>query len=88
MQNPDTGEMMPLSRDLARAILGAVDERKECIPIFEVGEEIEIRGGRFRIEAICTDGLVLKGVARVAPSDVRSRAAVLLKEPFEVAHGL
>ena len=71
MQDRDTGEMMALNskqfqkeakNDLAEALKNEADRilpKNRQGPIFQVGEELEIKGGRFRIRSIGKEGMAL-----------------------------
>lgn len=59
----DDGTMKMLTDAQAAEIrerLGA--EERTLTPLFRVGELLEIRGGKFRIIALGTDGMRLRGV--------------------------
>ena len=77
MQNLETGEMHELPeayKDLAskhatpknlekiQKLEDEIMERGKQGPVFEIGEEIIIKGGRFRLHSIGQHGLVLHGL--------------------------
>ena len=53
-----------LDRQLQTAKDAALPEREHQGPIFSVGEELEIRGGRFRVHAITEKRLYLDSLPR------------------------
>ena len=59
--NPELGE---LDRQLQAAKDATIPERKNQGPIFSVGEELEIRGGRFRVHAITEKRIYLDCLPR------------------------
>jgi len=77
MQNLETGEMHELPeayKDLAKkpatpqnlekiqALEDQILDRSQQGPVFEVGEEIVIKGARFRLHSIGKQGIVLHGL--------------------------
>lgn len=62
MQQND-GTMKMLSEAEAAAIRERLGpEERTLTPLFRVGELLEIRGGKFRIVALGTNGMRLRGV--------------------------
>ena len=62
MQRED-GKMKLLSEAEAAAIRDRLGpEERTLTPLFSVGELLEIRGGKFRIVALGTNGMRLRGV--------------------------
>lgn len=57
MQDPNTGELRPVRNqaELAEAVA-------KNWPVFEVGEVIEIKGGRFRVKSFGRKELHLEGL--------------------------
>lgn len=70
MQNLKTGEMVPIDLEekrksalrLQEAKDKAISDRSAQGPVFRVGEILEIKGGRFRVQSIRRNGLVLKSL--------------------------
>ena len=70
MQDKQTGEMVPMPDDYSEKLItheykkikDRVLPRNRQGPVFEVGEEIIIKGGRFKIRSIGKQGLVLHGL--------------------------
>lgn len=59
----ENGTMKMLSEAEAAAIRDRLGpEERTLTPIFKVGELLEIRGGKFRIIALGTNGMRLRGV--------------------------
>ena len=62
MQRED-GKMKLLSEAEAAAIRDRLGpEERTLTPLFTIGELLEIRGGKFRIVALGTNGMRLRGV--------------------------
>lgn len=62
MQQPD-GTMRMLSAAQAEALRDSkTPEERTLTPLFQVGELLEIRGGKFRIVALGTKFMRLQGV--------------------------
>lgn len=65
MQERETGLMKPLTEEQVPAATAA------GFPVFKVGEEVELKGGRFRIRKITRKGLELRGMPGVMPVNAR-----------------
>lgn len=62
MQQND-GTLMGLSKaEMEEILRDKTPEERTLTPIFSVGELLEIRGGKFRIIALGTGGMLLRGV--------------------------
>jgi len=62
MQQND-GTLMGLSKaEMEEILRDKTPEERTLTPIFSVGELLEIRGGKFRIVALGTNGMRLRGV--------------------------
>lgn len=66
-QDLRTGEMVPLdpkefTKESVQEAFDRVVSREHQGPIFTVGEELEIRGGRFRVHAISSKRIYLDSI--------------------------
>lgn len=62
MQQENGTMKMLTEAQLAALREGQTPEERTLTPIFRVGELLEIRGGKFRIMALGTKGMRLRGV--------------------------
>lgn len=60
----ENGTMKMLTEAQLKALRESeeIPENRTLTPIFSVGDLLEIRGGKFRIVALGTDGMRLRGV--------------------------
>lgn len=68
MQDLKTGWFNPLEPDEANVLRRIFEAGNRELPIFEVGEIIEIRNGRFEVLALSGDLFVLRGLPRQNPT--------------------
>lgn len=61
MQDSITGNMIPMTPE---QVDKAMKQSDRDLSIFSVGEILEIKGGRFRIQKITKKGLILKGLPK------------------------
>lgn len=63
MQDTKTGKMHEIDKLLFEEELRKHNQGDQNLkPVFQVGELLTIRGGKFRIVALGTDGMRLRGV--------------------------
>ena len=70
MQNLKTGEMEPLEAEKFGMFKRIFAAGKMDAPIFSVGDEIDIRNGRFRVIAVDRRLVVLEGIPSSITSNV------------------
>lgn len=87
MQNQETGELEPINSttELEQAI-------KNSIPVFRVGEEILLKGGRFRIKSFGKKFMMLEGLPgtkcfKTGESKFNEDGEKLFSPPVEVKKG-
>jgi hypothetical protein len=57
MQDVRTGRMVPIEEEKAKEL-----ERAGDVPVFHVGEEVMVKGGRFRVRKITRKDVILRGI--------------------------
>lgn len=72
MQVPSTGDLLPIEGEHAEELASAIEELGGVV--FHVGEELELKGGKFRVESFGRKFIRLRGlpgtrIAQARPGD-------------------
>jgi hypothetical protein len=62
MQDRQTGEMVPVNGLNQEAYDAAIPERRRQGIVLTVGEEVDVKGGRFRVASMGRKMIVLEGL--------------------------
>ena len=62
MQDKGTGDMIPLTGITQKDFDDAIPDRGRQGAVLSVGEEVELKGGRFRVHSIGAKMVVLRGL--------------------------
>ena len=79
MQDRQTGEMRPISDAEAARLRQAAAAQipPHAVPIFKVGEEVNLRGGRFRVRSIGRKFITFEGLPAATAGSLQNFSATL-----------